>query len=89
MPEPVKKRVKVLKAKYVKEADSIAIVGECEQGRFIHQIHRSAFSFGDRSEAEIIRELEKTAAMMVGKQINIVFDPELNGKIDDHISLKY
>ena len=89
MPEPVKKKIKVLKAKYVKEAESIAILGECDQGRLVHQIHKSAFSFGDRTEAEIIRELEKTAAMMVGKHITIVFDPELNGRIQDHVALKY
>jgi len=89
MSEPVKKKVKVLKAKYVKEAESIAIVGECDQGRLIHQIHKSAFSFGNRSEAEITREMEKTAAMMVGKCINIVYDPDLNGRIEDHIALKY
>lgn len=89
MSEVVKKKVKVLKAKYVQEAQSIAILGECDQGRLIHQIHKSAFSFGNRSEAEVIKELEKTAAMMVGKYINIVYDPDLNGRIKDHVALKY
>lgn len=76
MSEPVKKRVKVINAKYVDEVDSIVILGECEDGRLTHQINRSVFTYGGRSESEIKRELRKTAEMMKGKTIWMEFNPE-------------
>jgi len=75
MTEIVRKPVKVINAKYVEETKSILILGECDEGRLTHQIHRSLFSFGNRSEKEIVKELNKTADMMKGKTITMEFDP--------------
>jgi hypothetical protein len=86
MTNSVKRKVKVLKADYIKEADSILIVGECSEGRLRHQIHSSTFSFGNRNKEE---EMKKTAALMEGKNIYMVFDPDLEGKIQEHVRLKY
>ena len=86
---PVKRKIRVLEARYVKEAGSIAIIGECQEGKMTNQINKSCFSFGDRTEDQIDREMEKTADIMVGKEIYIVFDPELNDKIKDNFPLKY
>ena len=86
MSEAVKKKVKVLEAIYVKEADSILILGECEQGQLKHQIHSSCFVFGNKDKET---EMKKTAELMLGKTIWMVFDPDLEGKIKDKMSLKY
>lgn len=83
---PVKRKIKVLKAQYIKETDSILLIGQCSEGRIRHQIHSTAFMFGARNKEE---EMEKTAKMMIGKNINIVFDPDLLEKIKDHYPLKY
>jgi len=86
MATSVKRKIKVLKAQYIPEADAILLVGECDEGRMRHQIHSSSFTFGSRNKED---EMEKTAKLMVGKFINIVFDPDLLGKIKDHYPLKY
>jgi len=86
MAEPVKRKVKILKADYVKEADCILVVGECEQGRLRHQIHSSCFSFGDK---DVEAEMKKTAELMIGKTIWMVFDPDLPEKIKDQSELNY
>jgi len=83
---PVKKKIRVIQAKYIEEADSILIVGECDKGRLRHQIHSSCFTFEGRDKK---KEMEKTAAMMIGKNIDMVFDPQLKDKIKDHYPLKY
>jgi len=83
---PVKRKIKVLKAQYIRETDSILLIGECPDGRIRHQIHSTAFNFGLRNKEE---EMEKTASLMVGKNINIVFDPDLIEKIKDRYPLKY
>ena len=83
---PTKKKVKVLEADYVKDADSILIIGECPDGRLRHQIHSSCFTFGTKNKEE---EMKKTAKLMIGKTIWMVFDTELDGKIKDHVTLKY
>lgn len=85
----VTRKIKVLEAEYVKEAGSILIVGECEEGRLRNQIPRDCFSYGDMTEEEIERELQKTAEMMVNKYIDMVFDTDLDGKIKDKQGLKY
>ena len=89
MATPVKRQVKVLEAKYIKDAQSILIVGECKEGRLRQQINRDCFSYGIRTEEEIEKELQKTAEMMIGKTITMVFDPELNDKMKDNYPLKY
>ena len=89
MSSPVKKQVKVLEADYVEKAQSILIVGECEEGRLRTHIHRNCFSYGNRNEAQIKSELQKTAKMMVGKNIYMVFDTDINGKIKEGASLAY
>ena len=89
MAVPVKKKVKVIEAKYVDDVKSIVLLGECSDGRFIQQINRSCFSYGDRTEKQIVEELHKTAKMMIGNTINMVFDPELDSKIDDRTTLRY
>ena len=83
---PIKKTITVKEAKYVKEADSLVLVGECEEGQIRHQIHSNSFYFGNKNK-EI--EMQNTANLMIGKKINIVFDTELNEKIKDHYPLKY
>ena len=86
---PVKKKVLVINATYIEETQSILIKGECENGRLTHQINRSLFNFGTRTEEEITAEMHKTAALMKGKTIDMVFDTELDDKIKDHHPLKY
>lgn len=83
---PVKRKVKVVEAEYVAEADSILLVGECEDGKLRNQIHSSCFTFGDKNKEE---EMKKLAQLMIGKKITMVFDTELNDKIKDHHPLKY
>jgi hypothetical protein len=83
---PIKKKVKVLEADYIKEADCILIIGECSEGRLRHQIHSSCFIFGNKNKEE---EMKNTAKLMIGKTIFMVFDTELDGKIKDHEKLKY
>jgi len=83
---PIKKKIKVLEAKYVEEPDAILILGECDEGKFRQQIHSSCFIFGNKDKRI---EMEKTAEMMIGKTISIIFDPELTEKIKDHYPLKY
>jgi hypothetical protein len=87
--EPTKKKIKVLRAEYVKDCESIVILGECGEGQMRTQINKSSFSFGARTEAEIDYEMEKTASLMVGKEINLVFDAELEQKIDCGQRLNY
>ena len=90
MATPVKRQVKVLQANYVEEAQSILIVGECQEGRFRTQIHRDALaSYGDRTEEEIVTEVKKTADMMIGKTLYIVFDPDLEERLDANAPLNY
>ena len=78
--------VKVIKAEYVKDADSILILGECEHGVLRYPVSSSLFDFGNLNKEE---EMIKTANLMVGKKINIAFDPELENKIKDKYPLKY
>ena len=87
--EPVKKKIKILKAEYVKSCESIAILGECSDGQIKTQINKSSFSFGSRTEEEIDYEMEKTAHLMEGKEIYLVFDAELEDKIDCGQRLHY
>jgi len=89
MTRSVTRAIKVLDAQYVNDAQSIIIVGECEEGRLRTQIHRNCFSYGSRTEGEIREELQKTASMMMGKTINMVFDEDLDGKIKDGARLAY
>jgi hypothetical protein len=86
MTEPVKRKVKVIDARYVEEADSILITGECAEGRFKQQIHSSCFTFGNKDKKT---EMIATAELLCGKFIYVVFDKDLNKKIEDHYPLKY
>jgi hypothetical protein len=86
MSTPIKKLVKVIEAKYVEDADSILIVGECEDGKFNNQINSSCFTFGNKDR---VVEMKKTAALMVGKSIYMVFDTELDQKIKSHSPINY
>ena len=86
MSEPTKLTIRVTEAEYVDEAESILLVGEYEQGQLRHQLHKSMFDFSGKNPKT---EMEKTAKMMIGKLINIVYDPDLDGKIGDHVSIKY
>lgn len=86
MGQTTKKQVKVLEAKYVKEADSILIVGECKEGKLQHQIHSSCFTFGNKNKEE---EMSKTASMMVNKTIWMVFDEDLDKKLNSNKPLSY
>ena len=86
MATPVKRKVKVLEAKYVEEADAILVLGECQEGRFRQQIHSSCFAFGNKNKKD---EMIITAELMLGKNIFMVFDPDLDERIKDHSKLKY
>ena len=86
MSRPVKRQINVISAKYVEEADSILIIGECDEGRLRHQIHSSCFTFGNR---DVKTEMEKTAKLMVGKKVWMVFDTDLMDKISVGESLEY
>lgn len=96
MPEPKKVKARLLDAKYIKEAQSVLMMLECEHGRFRSQIHRNSIaSFGNRTEEEIEEAMEKYVETLkyayVGKDklINTVFDTEIDSKIKDHAKLKY
>jgi hypothetical protein len=86
MATPVKRKVKIIEAKYVEDADSILILGECQEGRFRQQINSSCFSFGNKDKKV---EMITTAELMIGKTIYIVFDPDLDARIKDHSKIKY
>jgi len=86
MTEPVKRKVRILKAEYVPEAESIVALCECQEGRFRQQIHTSSFSFNNK---DIDTEMRKTAELLIGKQIYIVFDTDLENKIKENYPLKY
>jgi len=97
MSETKKIKARLIDAEYIKEAQSVLLLLECEQGRFRSQIHRNAIaSFGNRTEDDIVREMEKYVDILkytyLGKEnkfIYAVFDPDLNNKIKDHAKLKY
>ena len=86
MAEPVKREVLVTEARYYSGDDAITFIGECSDGRVSHQIHSSSFTFGDKDK---VTEMNKLAEMLVGKKINVVFDPDLDDKIKDGVNLKY
>ena len=86
MSEPVKKEILVKEARYYSGDDSIVFIGECDVGEVRHQIHSSSFTFGNK---DIPTEMRKLAEIMVGKKMFIVFDPDLEGKIKDKVSLRY
>lgn len=69
------KKIKVINAHYVAEADSILIVGETEEGTFSNQIHSNCFAFGDKNKTQ---EMEKTASLLIGKTINMEFDESVD-----------
>jgi hypothetical protein len=71
MKEPAKKLIEVLEAEYVHESDSIVLIGRCEDGMIRNQINSSCFSFGNKDKSY---EMEKTAKLMIGKKIYMVFD---------------
>ncbi len=73
-----KRKIKVVDAKYVKKAKSIAIIGECEDGRLTSQIHQSCFSFKGMGQDQIDYEMEKTAKLMIGKRITLAYDPNIS-----------
>jgi hypothetical protein len=73
----ITKLMTVNEATYSEEADSIVMVCECEEGKIRHQIHSSAFDFGNKDKDY---EMAKTAELMVGKKINVVFDPKESKK---------
>lgn len=96
MSTPKKVKARLLDAQYIKEAKSVLMLLECEQGRFRMHAHRDSLgSFGNRTEEEIVKEMEKYVEILkyayVGKNkfINAVFDPDLNEKIKDHAEIKY
>ena len=94
MTEPKQVKGKLLDASYIKEAKSVLFIVECDQGRFRTQIHRDQIAnYGSRTEDEIEKELKKYVDILkniyMGKHINVVFDTELDGKIKDHVKIKY
>ena len=94
MSEPQKIKAKLLDAQYVKEAQSVLMLVECDKGKFRTQINRSAIaSFGNRTEEEIEKEMIKYVEILkgkkLGKSIFVVFDTDLDKKLQDHYPLKY
>jgi len=84
MADTVEDKLKVLEASYDEEMDSIVLVGECREQHVRHRLPSSLFEFGDKDKAT---EMKKTAAMMVGKTINMVFNPDLvtiPGKVNEN-----
>ena len=88
MSEPTKVKARLLDAKYVKEAKSVLMLLECEQGRFTSQIHRDNIAtFGARIEEEIEKEMQKYVDILKyvykreNKYINAVFDPDLDKRL--------
>lgn len=86
MTEPVKRKVKVLRAEWVPDVESVLVYGECQEGRFRQQIHKSCFSFGDK---DVAVEMTKLAELMIGKYIYMVFDPDLDKKLSESYPLNY
>ena len=103
MTEPIKKKVKVIQARYVEKAESILLKGQSEEGEINQQIHRMCFAYKGLSGEDLRAKLEsdpefnkaynvemtKTAELLIGKEIYLVFDQDLNDKIKDHHALKY
>jgi hypothetical protein len=103
MTEPVKKKVKVIEARYIEQAESILLKGQTDNGEINQQIHRMCFAFkgldGDKLRAKLDSdpsfnkeynlEMVKTAELLIGKNIYLVFDQDLNDKIKNHHALKY
>lgn len=94
MSEPTKIKAKLVDATYVKDARSVLLLLECDNGRFTAQMHRNKIAtFGNRSEEEIEIEMNKYIEILkcsyIDKYITAIFDTELDGKIKDHYKLKY
>jgi hypothetical protein len=83
MSSPVSRKVKVLEASYVEDVESILILGECEEGKLRTQIHKNSFDFGSRTLSEINYEMHKTASLMEGKTLQLLF----NDTIEDYNGL--
>jgi hypothetical protein len=81
---PVTKQVTVINAIYLEETESFLILGECENGRLTPQIHRRAllpnFNFDQMSKTitdeELDAEMNNFATMIIGRKIDMVFDPD-------------
>ena len=87
MGTPVKRKIQVLKADYVKEAQSILIVGECQEGRFRQQIPannllRSVFGDNHLKMTPEVREagLKAFASSLEQRTEPFImeFDPDLD-----------
>jgi len=80
----VKKKIKVLNAIYLEDTECFLILGECENGRLTPQIHRRALlpnlDFEHLptiiSESELNEEMNKFAGMIIGREIEMIFDPD-------------
>lgn len=70
MSNSIIKKVKITKADYDEELQSIFITGECDFGMIRQEHHSSMYSFGTR---DVHEEMRKLAEIMVGKYINIEF----------------
>ena len=85
MSVPVKRTLNVLSAKYVSDAKSVLIVGECEEGRFRTQIYRDALIPGGIQEGLPEKDVGKLftsfAKDIVGKELTIVFDPDVTERM--------
>lgn len=98
MTEPVKRKIKVLDAQYIEEADSVLIAGECQEGRFRQQIHSSNLlkSIFGENYLKITESEKKNGMKIFAEELRrrstpfyMVFDPDLNDKIEDNYPLKY
>lgn len=78
MAESVKIMALVKEARYIEDEESIIMVCECDKGPFYSQINAASFTFNNKDKHE---EMRKTASLLIGKRINVVFDPDLDKRI--------
>lgn len=94
MSEPIKKHVTVLAAEYSKEAKSIVLLVECDNGRFYSHIHLQQLlpnitNWDYFRECDVIKLSKGFCKDIVGKKIWVVFDPDLDAKIKDNHPIEY
>ena len=94
MSEVVKKKVKVIGAQYSREAKCVVLLVEASDGRFYSQLHLqdllpNVTNWHQFKESDVIKCANVFCNEIIGKEISVVFDPDLNDKLKDHYPLKY
>lgn len=96
MSEPVKKNVRVIGAQYSEEAKSFLLMVESPDIRFATQIpiasvlnSETANSFDGFSQEQKKACTDVFCREIIGKHINVVFDPDLDEKLKDNFPIRY